>query len=67
MKRAIILALTLSLLLSCVLPMTALAAAEGWYEVLSKEPNGYCYLYSKPSSTNGQNLGRYDNGALVYL
>lgn len=69
MKRAFSLLLTLALLLSCVLPVTAFAASEGWYEVLSKEPNGYCYLYSKPTSEDGvsQNLGRYDNGALVYL
>ena len=37
--------------------------------VQSKSPNGYCYLYSKPSSRNGEgrNLGRYDNGEYVYV
>lgn len=33
--------------------------------VESSKPNGYCYLYSKPSSIKGTNLGRHDNGEIV--
>ncbi len=35
------------------------------YIVESFEPNGYCYLYDKPSDVNGRNLGRHDNGEIV--
>ena len=31
------------------------------YMVFSTSPAGYCYMYDKPSSSNGKNLGRYDN------
>lgn len=44
-------------------------SSTGWYVVQSKSPNGYCYLYSKPSSQDGvsRNLGRYNNGEYVYV
>lgn len=69
MKRLMTLLLTLVLLFSLAAPMPALADGEGWYMVQSTSPNGYCYLYSKPSSQDGvsRNLGRYDNGELVYV
>ena len=35
------------------------------YEVRSFNPNGYCYLYDRPSSSQGRNLGRHENGELV--
>ena len=60
MKKWMIFALILVLLLS----VCCLAFADA-YIVASTEPNGYCYLYDKPSSTNGRNLGRYDNGAWI--
>lgn len=44
-------------------------SSTGWYIVQSKSPNGYCYLYSKPTSQDGvgYNKGRHDNGELVYV
>ncbi|MBE5786855.1 MAG: hypothetical protein E7324_04860 [Clostridiales bacterium] len=59
---ALLLALTTLL---TVLP--AYAGGQGWYVVESTSPYGYCYLYSKPSDNTGRNLGRYDNGELVYV
>lgn len=43
--------------------------SEGWYVIRSKNPNGYCYLYSKPSDREGvgYNKGRHNNGELVYV
>ena len=35
------------------------------YRVYSTNPKGYCYLYDQPSSVNGRNLGRYDNGEYI--
>ena len=44
-------------------------SSTGWYIVQSKSPNGYCYLYSQPSTRGdvSRNLGRYDNGEYVYV
>ena len=28
-------------------------------------PKGYCYLYDQPSSVNGRNLGRYNDGSAI--
>lgn len=36
-----------------------------YYKVESYNPNGYCYLYDRPSSVSGVNLGRHENGELV--
>ncbi|MGN1368550.1 MAG: SH3 domain-containing protein [Aristaeellaceae bacterium] len=43
--------------------------SAGWYVVQSKEPNGYCYLYSEPSDRDGvgYNKGRHNNGEMVYV
>lgn len=40
----------------------------GWYIVNITMPAGYdhIYLYDRPSSTKGNNLGRINNGASVY-
>lgn len=44
-------------------------SAPGWFLVASREPQGYCYLYSEPSSLDGvgYNKGRHDNGEMVYV
>ena len=44
-------------------------SAPGWFLVASREPQGYCYLYSAPSSrsSEGYNKGRHDNGEQVYV
>lgn len=34
---------------------------EGTCYVDSIDPMGYCYMYDKPSSTNGKNLGRFND------
>ena len=41
----------------------------GWFRVESSSPRGYTYLYSAASDRDhlSRNLGRYDNGALVYV
>ena len=60
MKKWMLFALVLAALLS----ICCLACADCYF-VASTEPNGYCYLYDQASSSNGRNLGRYDNGAWV--
>ena len=35
--------------------------------VNSVQPKGYCYQYDRPSSINGKNLGRHNNGEKVYV
>ena len=68
MKRLISWALLCALLL-CLAPQ-ALAYSYSddlpEYVVESFDPNGYCYLYDKPSDVNGRNLGRHDNGEIVH-
>ncbi len=65
MKRILIIALCLLM----ALPLTGFAASEGWYQVASTSPNGYCYLYSNPTSSDADsvNLGKYVNGQTVYV
>ena len=66
--------LTVALLMS-MLGTFALAAGdpnycyEGWYIVNITKPAGraYIYLYDQPSSTQGRNLGRVDNGTYAYV
>ena len=36
-------------------------------QILSVQPNGYCYLYDQPSDIDGNNLGRYNNGETVEI
>lgn len=44
-------------------------SAPGWFLIASRSPQGYCYLYSEPSSRDGvgYNKGRHDNGEMVYV
>lgn len=68
MKKKIYRLLVLVLAVSMMLPLlSAQAAGQGWYVVESTSPYGYCYLYSQASDINGRNLGRYNNGSLVYV
>lgn len=71
MKKIIMRAVSLALLLACILSVTPALAYEdcAWYVVDSSQPRGYCYLYSRPSDRDGvsQNLGRYDNGDEVFV
>ena len=69
MKRILTAMMTLALLVSLFLPLAAHASSSGWYVVDSSSPRGYCYLYSAASDRDqiSRNLGRYDNGASVYV
>ena len=42
---------------------------EGWYTVftLVPEDHDYSYIYDKPSSSKGKNLGRVDDDESVYV
>lgn len=44
-------------------------SAAGWYrlQITMPEGNTHIYLYDKPSSTKGDNLGKLENGAKVYV
>ena len=44
-------------------------SAPGWFLVASRNPVGYCYLYTAASSSSSKsrNLGRHDNGEWVYV
>lgn len=67
-KAKVIVALAmLMVMLLAALPAQAICAET--YVVQSTSPYGYCYLYSNPSDRDGisRNLGRYDNGSLVYV
>ena len=37
------------------------------YQINSASPAGYCYLYDKPSSVDGMNMGRHNNGEYVEI
>ena len=69
MKRILTAMMALVLLTGLFLPLTASASSSGWYVVESTSPRGYAYLYSAASDRDhlSRNLGRYDNGALVYV
>lgn len=69
MKRIVSLLIALMLLGGIALPLSARAESSGWYQVDSSSPSGYCYLYSAASDRDGKsrNLGRYNNGELVYV
>ena len=71
MKRKFFSILALALVLSL---MAGVALADGAYRftdnyplyvVDSYSPSGYCYMYDRPTSTYGNNLGRYNNGEKV--
>lgn len=52
---------------TCLVPENEYKPVEFWAYVNSTSPNGYCYLYSKPSDINGSNLGRHNNGEWVRI
>ena len=65
--------LSLALVCAALMALAPMALADGYsyldnypeYVVESFEPNGYCYLYDKPSDIYGKNLGRHENGEIV--
>lgn len=65
--RLVSLALLCALLLSLAPQALAYSYLDDYpeYVVESFQPNGYCYLYDKPSDVNGRNLGRHENGEIV--
>ena len=71
MKRRIFSVLAAALLLMTLL--TGIALADGYaysdnyplYVVSSYSPSGYCYMYDRPTSTYGENLGSYKNGEVL--
>ena len=67
LRRLFVLCLTVVLLLSAMPAASAYSYYDNYpaYRVESTSPNGYCYLYSKPSDVTGRNLGRHDNGEIV--
>lgn len=66
-KRLLALALLSVLLLTLAPQALAYSYSDSYpeYVVESFEPNGYCYLYDKPSDVHGKNLGRHENGEIV--
>ena len=51
---------------SCLTP-AAQTVTRDVYRVYSTEPKGYCYMYSKANSTDGRNLGQYNNGEYLVI
>ena len=72
MKKILTVMMVLALAVS-TLCGTALAyedySASGYYSLWVTKPadHDHVYLYDRPSSTEGRNLGRIDNGDLVYV
>lgn len=67
--RTFISLMILAAMLVSLLPVnTAKASTCGWYEV-NATPKKYAYLYSNASDRDeiSKNMGRYDNGSLVYV
>ena len=68
MKKICLSSLAALLVLALCLPVLAVTfndTAYPLYVVQSFDPNGYCYLYDRADDINGNNLGRYNNGANV--
>ena len=63
--KKVIAFLLLTITVLSLLP--SVLADYGTYTVQSYSPNGYCYLYDRPSSVNGRNLGRLENGEQVWV
>lgn len=67
-RRILSMAFAVILIALCAAPA---AQAYSYYDnypqyvVESYSPNGYCYLYSKPSDIKGRNLGPHTNGEIV--
>ena len=72
MKKILTVMMVLALSVS-TLCGTALAyedySASGYYSLWVTKPadHDHVYLYDRPSSTEGRNLGRIDNGDVVYV
>lgn len=72
MKKLMAVMLVLAVIIS-ILCNTALAyedySASGYYSLWVTKPadHDHVYLYDRPSSTKGRNLGRIDNGDMVYV
>lgn len=72
MKKLLIVMMVLAIVVS-MLCSTALAyedySVSGYYSLWVTKPadHDHVYLYDRPSSTKGRNLGRIDNGDLVYV
>ena len=72
MKKTLMVMMVLALAVSALCG-TALAyedySASGYYRLWVTMPadHDHVYLYDRPSSTEGWNLGRIDNGDLVYV
>ena len=66
-NKLLALALLAVLLLSLAPQALAYSYSDNYpeYVIESFEPNGYCYLYDKPSDVYGRNLGRHENGGIV--
>ncbi|MCI5565918.1 MAG: hypothetical protein MR400_09570 [Clostridiales bacterium] len=52
---------------TCLVRADSYKPAQAYAYVDSTSPNGYCYLYDQPSDIYGNNLGRYNNGAVVMI
>ncbi|MBE5787553.1 MAG: hypothetical protein E7324_08455 [Clostridiales bacterium] len=52
---------------ACLIPAGEESPFDNVAIVYSTQPKGYCYQYDKPSSVNGKNLGRHNNGEKVYV
>ena len=65
--RRIIAALLCILLLGSASSALAYSFADNYplYIVECYQPNGYCYIYDRPSDITGRNMGRYNNGAFM--
>lgn len=72
MKKLMLVMMALAMVFSALCD-TALAyqdySASGYYSLWVTKPadHDHVYLYDRPSSTKGMNLGRIDNGDLVYV
>lgn len=67
MKQILLSFLCLMMLSALISPASAQEA--GWYQVNSDDPSGGCYLYATPGDryADSANLGRYENGEIVYV
>lgn len=55
----------LALIFVLALVPAALAEHETYVDCYNEACPGYCYCYDQPSSINGHNLGRFNNGTPV--
>ena len=66
MKKKCISLLLTALILIMLVPVAAMADQDYYrIECYHEKCPGYCYVYDKPDSMNGRNLGRMNNGTIV--